>query len=175
MEISAVENLKNILKSDKKMRILLILGFVSILIIFLSDFIPASNQNDNHSTTETVDYTEYIDTLETKTTDIVESISGAGKCKVMITLKNTNEGIYAQNISENTNESSNSSSNEYVLYNGNDGEEPILIKEYFPEIQGVAIVCEGADNIVVKENIINSVSSLYGISSSKICVSKLKS
>ena len=60
------------------------------------------------------------------------------------------------------------------MYDGENGESPVLIKEFYPEIKGVAVVCSGADNTVVRENVINCISSLYGISTAKISVSKLK-
>lgn len=176
MEINIIDRIKKVLASDKKIKILIFVGIFSILLIFMSDFVPDSDKTESKDNNiDSSYYSEYVDDLETRTSEIVSSIYGAGNCKVMITLKNTNEGIYAQNTDESINDSSNSTNNEYVLYNGSDGEEPLLIKEYFPQIQGVVIVCEGADDITVKENIVNSIASLYGISTSKICVSKLKS
>lgn len=174
MEINIKDKLKNLLQTDKKIKILLIVGAVSVLLIFLSEVIPQNSTKDIENNDTLSTYTQYTQTLEEKTADIVTSIEGAGRCKVMIMLKNTNEGVFAKNITENSCDSSISNSYEYVLYNGENGEEPILIKEYFPEIQGVAIVCEGADNTVVRENVINSIASLYGIPTSKIYVSKLK-
>jgi stage III sporulation protein AG len=91
----------------------------------------------------------------------------------MLTLKDTNESVYAKNSQESSNDSSYSKEYEYVLYDGDDGETPVLIKQYFPQIQGVAVVCEGGDNTAVKERIINALSSLFNISTSKISVSKL--
>ena len=92
----------------------------------------------------------------------------------MLTLKDTKESIYAKNSDEKNDESSYSKNYEYVLYDGQDGETPVLIKQYFPQIQGVVVVCDGADNTVVRENVINSVSSLFNIPTSRISVSKIK-
>jgi stage III sporulation protein AG len=168
------EKVNEFFKSDKKIKIFIAIGFISILIILLSETLP-SNDNKDYSSNDTQDYSysDYIKTLESETEDIIGSINGVGECKVMLTLKDTNESVYAKNSQESSNDSSYSKEYEYVLYDGDDGETPVLIKQYFPQIQGVAVVCEGGDNTAVKERIINALSSLFNISTSKISVSKL--
>ncbi len=171
MENKISNLLSRIKDSDSKLKILIAIGLISVLLIALSEALPKSTEKKH---TDNTSYSAYITELENKTCELISSINGAGRCKVMITLKVTNESVFAKNSNENSNDGSFSNNSEYVLYNGQSGEEPLLIKEYFPEIQGVAIVCDGADNTVVKEEIINAVSSLFNISVSKISVSKLK-
>ena len=93
----------------------------------------------------------------------------------MITLKSTSESIYAKNIQNSQSDSSASQNSEYVIYDGKDGDSPILLQENFPQIEGIAIVCSGGDNVAVKERVIQCVSSLFNISSNRISVSKLSS
>ncbi|MBR1531957.1 MAG: hypothetical protein IJ643_07865 [Eubacterium sp.] len=171
MEVKVSEALSRLRKSDKKIKIAVILGLVGILLIGASEVMPKKSVEPK---AQEMSCTEYTAELESKTQQIVASISGVGKCRVMITLKNSNENIYAKNNTENTNDGHYSSESEYVLYDGENGESPVLIKEFYPEIKGVAVVCSGADNTVVRENVINCISSLYGISTAKISVSKLK-
>ncbi|MBR7060862.1 MAG: hypothetical protein IKI34_03935, partial [Eubacterium sp.] len=116
----------------------------------------------------------YVESLEKETKEIIRSIDGAGDCLVMITLKASSESVYAKNTDENHNSGSFSKSDEYVFYKQSNGETPVLVKEYFPQVSGVAVVCSGGDNYAVKESIINCLTSLFGIPSSKISVSKLK-
>ena len=111
--------------------------------------------------------------MEDKTESIISSIDGVGKCKVMITLQETDENIYAQNLDENKNSGYISKKSEYVLYEDNNNDSPVLIKQSFPKVMGVAVVCQGGNNANVKEKIISAVSSLFGISTAKISVSKL--
>lgn len=171
MESKISEVFSKLKNSDSKLKILIAIGLISVFLIAFSETMPKIAEQKK---TDDTSYSDYISELENKTCELVSSINGAGNCKVMITLKVTNESVYAKNSNENSNNGSFSNDSEYVLYNGQSGEEPLLIKEYFPEIQGVAIVCDGADNTVVKEEIINAVSSLFNISVSKISVSKLK-
>ncbi len=91
----------------------------------------------------------------------------------MITLRSTSESIYAKNTENSQSTGSSSQNSEYVIYDGGNGDSPILLQENFPDIEGVAIVCSGGDNIAVREKIIQCVSALFNISSNRISVSKL--
>ena len=169
------DNIKKIItaikKSDKKMKLLIAFALIGVFIIMLSELLPTASVKksaDNFS------YEEYVEALESQTKSIVESIDGVGKCNVMLTLNCSSEYIYARNSDDNKNESSYSETREYVLYKGENGETPVLIKELYPRVEGAAVVCSGGDNIAVKEDVINCLSSLFDIPSSKISVSKLK-
>lgn len=174
MENKIKENFEKIFKGDKKIKIFVALGILSILLILLSEFVPnESTRSASSVDTEEYSYSAYISDLENETAEIIGSIDGVGRCRVMLTLKNTNESVFAKNSEENRDDSSYSKTYEYVLYDGQDGETPVLIKQYFPQIQGVAVVCEGGDNTVVRERVISAISSLFNISTSKISISKI--
>ena len=91
----------------------------------------------------------------------------------MITLKNTSESVYAKNTELSSSDSSSSQNDEYVIYNGVNGDSPLLLKENFPVIEGVAVVCSGGDNVKIQEQIKKCVSALFNISSNRISVSKI--
>lgn len=167
------EVLGGVINGDKRIKLFAAIGIGAVILIMLSAFIPTAVQNKKPEKSQD-DYSEYVDALESETQELLSSISGAGRCKVMITLKNSTESVYAKNIEENNSSGSNSLKNEYVLYDGQEGETPVLIKQYYPDVQGVAIVCDGADNPAVRESIINTVSSLFSIPVNRISVSKYK-
>lgn len=172
MEISFKKVSDSIRNADRKTRIILAVALLGILLILLSEFIPKTQSADSKKNDS--QYGDYISTLEKKTESLVSDIQGVGRCKVMITLESADESIFARNTKENQSDSSYSKDDEYVFYEGENGKAPVLIKQYFPAVQGVAVVCDGADNTAVRESVINSISSLYGISVSKISVSKYK-
>ncbi len=174
MENKWTELLNKWRSGDKRIRLFVLLGLVCILLILLSEMLPHAQSAKKQQAKEENLYASYIASLEEKTADLIGSIQGAGRCKVMITLKDTPESVFARNQQENESDSSYSKNYEYVLYDGQDGETPVLIKQYYPAVQGVAVVCDGADSTVVRESIINSIASLYNISVSKISVSKYK-
>lgn len=163
--------LANKIKSLKhKERYIVIACVLGVALILLSELVPSVSTK---KADDGMDYQEYIVSLEEKTQDIISSIDGVGKCKVMITLCETDESVYASNIEENTDSGHISKKNEYVFYEDNNNDSPVLIKQTFPKVMGVAVVCQGGDNAFVKERVISAVSSLFGISSAKISVSKI--
>ena len=171
MENKFREIIEKIRNSDKKIKIIVAIGIIGILLILFSEAVPESVSKCESKKS---DYSEYVSSLEDETKTVVESIEGAGKCIVLITLKASNENVYAKNTDENSSSGSISKSDEYVFYKGDSGETPVLLKEYFPQINGIAVVCSGADNYEVKESIISCLSSAFDIPTSKISVTKLK-
>lgn len=171
MEIKINKIKDFVVNPQNRTKLLIIIGLIGVLLIMCSEINPKLNDKAIKSN---VSYDEYIDELEEKTENIISLIDGVGSCKVMITLATSNESIYAQNIDEKTDSSSISQKSEYVFNDKSDGDEPVLIKEYFPNVQGVVVVCSGGDNSVVREKVIGSISSLYNVPTSNISVTKLK-
>jgi len=97
-----------------------------------------------------------------------------GTCKVMITLEKSDENVYATNSESKRDADSGSSKEDYVLYDQDSGESPLLLSAYLPNVQGVAVVCTGGDDPAVREKITTTVASLFGIPTNRISVSKLK-
>ena len=112
-----------------------------------------------------VDYSSYSKETEQKLTDIVSSISGVGECKVMITFETGSENVYATDSETKSDDNSVDDKSEYVLYNSSNGEKALLIKEKYPAVGGVSIVCDGGDDETVRE----------AISTNRVSVSKIKS
>lgn len=165
---------KAVRDKNKSRKILLIVGSIGVLLILLSEIkLPESFQNNSHSSEISGNYADYTETLNADLTDIISSINGVGECKLMITLKNTNEKVYAQNSDNSYSESSNSKNNEYVIYESENGDSPILLKEKYPQVEGVAVVCSGGGNSVVRESVIQCVCALFNIPASRVSVSKI--
>lgn len=108
--------------------------------------------------------------------DILSHISGVGDVKVMVTYSSTFEKSIAYEKNTNKNEKKdgdntvNETSSEIsaVLSSG----EPFIIKELYPEIQGVLVVADGGDDVLVKQNIINAVTTALNVPQHKVCVVK---
>lgn len=161
-------------KKDSRKKIIIIAAALGILLILLSEINIPSDSSSAESVS-TGDYAEYVSNLNSELTEIISSIDGVGECNVMITLQNTKESVYAENSETSSDESSNSENNEYVIYNSENGDSPLLLKEEMPKVAGVAVVCTGGDNVLVQEKIINCVCALFNISSSRVSVAKLNS
>lgn len=167
--------LKELLISNKKIAFIIIIGLCGIVLICLSE-VTNKEAVKTETTTESIksNEKEYIDNLENKLTDIISSIEDAGQVKVMITLKGSNENVYAVNENIKNDENSNNYSNSYVIIDNKNTKEGIRIKILEPEIRGVAVVCTGGNNPKVVEQITNAVTTVLGIGSNKVSVSKMK-
>lgn len=115
-----------------------------------------------------------IEDLEKRLCTLLESVQGAGKVQVMITLENTGETIYAQDQKTQT-QAQNSTVNTtndttHVVLDGGNADKALVETQYLPEIKGVAVVCTGGNDIIVVKRITDLVSVVLGISSNRVCV-----
>lgn len=157
------------LKADKRMLIIIVLGLVGIVFLTLSEILPEEEQAE--ATAQPTDSTaQYEESLEKRLSELISSIDGAGKAKVMITLDSGNESVYA------TEDKGNETDYEknYVVVKQNGDENGMLLKTAEPEIRGVAVVCEGADSEKVKQEIINTVTAVLGVGTNRVNISKMK-
>ncbi len=164
--------------SNKKYLIVAVIGFVLIFLILLSESDFAKDDKEDLNDTKSVSAFDYSEYLEKELCDLIESIDGAGKTNVMITISETSEYVYAKN-DKNANKSTDKTSDstydsEYVIVEQNNNDEGLLVKVIEPKIRGVAVVCEGADDPVVQQNIYSTVSAVLNISTARISISKSK-
>lgn len=156
----------------------------------------SSNINGNISKTEQNlegnfaenEETDTVNHLEKRLESILSSMYGVGNVKVMITLASGREKIIAKdiplernNIIENDSTGGNRStsemySKEETVYSTNSqGEKiPYVIKENYAKVEGVSVVAEGGDNVLVQKNISEVIQALFGIEEHKIKVVKMK-
>ena len=171
-----LNNLKKI-KLNKKTAGLVI-GFVCAVVLLLFSEISAFSESENINYTDTNAFSaQYIENTEKELEKVLRKIEGAGDVRVMITLQSCYENIYAKSYENEKKQTENStnenSKEEYVIVKkGSSNEECLIIKVYEPEIKGVAVVCQGADNLKVKTAITETVCALFDISSAKVSVAK---
>lgn len=169
------------LRIDKKLLFFIAVGFVGIFLLVLSEYVP-QNENPTEEETKTLTEYTYAEEIEKKLTDIVSSINGAGRAKVMVTLENGVESVYAKDEKYENEKRSSSENNsaqnektlgeqEYILLD--DGAGGLVIKVIQPKIRGVAVVCEGGDSVYVQQRITETVSAVLDINSSRISVTKM--
>ncbi len=167
----------DVIKNNKKLALIVIAGFLIIALIFISELDFNTIDSSKIEIKEEMSTEEYCAYLEEKVTEIIECIDGAGKTKVMITLSETTEYIYATN-DKNTRKSNDASDdsaveNDYVIIEKDNNDAGLLIKTIEPKVRGVAIVCEGGNNSTVQNQIYSAISAVLNISTSRISISKL--
>lgn len=172
MNIKKILN-RDFIKSNKKTFICFVAGLLGILLIFLSEAFPNA-QKKNKDSEKT--YVSYSNETEEKLADIISKVEGAGKTKVFLTIEESEEYVYAQNISSDKKDNAQQNEDkEYVIVDGNGGKSGLLVKTVNPKIRGVAIVCEGGDDPAVQQRIYSCVSASLGISTARISISKMTS
>lgn len=179
--------LMDAIKADKKITLIVCIGLLGMLLLLASEFIHLPKKQEAETPSENIQ-TEYsyAEDLEKRLTNIVSSISGAGKTKVMVTLENGVESVYAadekqsverssgeKNGGVEVNEKSNTE-NEYIILQSNGSrDEGLVIKVIQPKIRGVAIVCEGGDSAYVQQRITQAVTAVLDIGASRVSIARM--
>ncbi len=185
------------LDADKKEKIVIffLLGVFFLLIATPVSDLTGNRKKQKSTKTDTNQQTQqkkiqekdaYITALENKLEQTIEGMEGAGKVDVMITLKDNGEKIldknqpYESEEETNTEENKESKKNriqnnqETVLVETEGNTEPIIVRELYPDIEGVVVVCEGGDNSALTVKIKEAVQALFSIDAHKIVVCKSK-
>ena len=97
-----------------KKQAVIIFGLIGVVLILLSELVPSTADGKSNTNTST-DYESYVSSLESRTQNIISSIDGVGKCRVMITLEQTDERVFAKNIDESSQNGNFSKKSAYVL------------------------------------------------------------
>lgn len=185
------------LDADKKEKIVIffLLGVFFLLIATPVSDLTGNRKKQKSTKTGTSQQTQqkkiqekdaYITALENKLEQTIEGMEGAGKVDVMITLKDNGEKIldknqpYESEEETNTEENKESKKNriqnnqETVLVETEGNTEPIIVRELYPDIEGVVVVCEGGDNSALTVKIKEAVQALFSIDAHIIVVCKSK-
>ena len=181
---------------DEKRKIENIVAFIIILIItvlIINSMWPNDENNSNNNDTNKVlakteiSNTNNTEDLEKNLEEILETINGVGKVKVLIKYSESSQvvGMYNETSSENKTEESdgeggtkNSTETETkkeIAYTDEDGtSKPITEKVVMPVIEGAIITAQGASNANIKSSIVSAVEAVTGLAVHKIQVFEMK-
>ncbi len=157
---------------DKKVSVIVMLGVLGMILIFLSGL--KSEEKTERVETLSEPSVSYEERLEQRLQSLIENIDGAGETEVMLVFSASQEAVYAKDTDENTDEGEKTQSqklkSEYIIVETDNGESGLLTKKVYPAVSGVAVVCSGAGDSVIKQRIIETVSALFDINSKNISV-----
>lgn len=130
-----------------------------------------------------MDELSYEESLEKKLSEILAALEGAGETKVMVTTRTTDEQVLAQEViqivekkdetdvsGKTRTDSKEDTKTKVVMKNGST---PFIVKKNRPQIEGVLVLAEGADNVTVRNAIIQAVASVLNVPVHKIAVFKM--
>lgn len=145
--ILSLKELKELLRNEKSLKIILIAGLFLIIIIAFSGFSAGKTEKNDKMFFDYNRQSEYEQALEKKLSSVLSEINGIGNIDIMITLDTSEENRF-------------------------DDKEDELVCVRTPSVRGVIVVCDGGDNIIIREKVISAVSGAFGISTTRVSVIK---
>lgn len=153
MEKNENKPMKFLREKSKELFILILLIAGALLIILGS--IDFGGKKESVQYTDVEFYTEY---LENKIARMCENISGISEAKILLTLDCSSEYVYGDSASD------------YIILKNNNEEEAVMLREIYPRVRGIAVVCTGGDLPRIRETVTDLLSAAIGIPASKIQV-----
>lgn len=156
--------------------IILLLGVATLV---WSEFVEKKTSAENaETTTADAGFSDYTESLENRLTSIISAMNGVGRVRVMVTIASGSENIYLRDSNSGESHDSDGKSNidrkdEYVIVDDGNKENGIIVRVAEPEIRGVAVVCDGAKSEAVVAQIVDAVTALLDISSSRVSVAPM--
>ena len=149
-------------KLSKKTAVYLLAALLAVILL-----LATGNREDTAETASDASYSEsdamFSKNMTSQLEDIISKIDGVGDVSVMLTTRGSSEIVYA----EDTQKDELDRKTETVIIGS---KEALVRKIENPEITGVLIVCDGGDDIGVKEKVINAVSTVLNIPSNRVYV-----
>lgn len=109
--------------------------------------------------------------IQNELTALLESIDGAGRVELMLTLASGEETVYLFDESADEGRTERTA---VFSQTGSSEKHPVAVRHNGPVFRGAAVVCEGADKAAVRLAVTQAVSRLTGLGSDKITVIKMK-
>ena len=173
------EVLKKYIMKLKNPKILVFLGLTGIILIFISSFFTGKTEEKIVSESTELTAEEYRLELQNEISSMVSSITGSKNVKTVVTLESgirysyadTREELSSDKKEKETQISDSELKEGYITVKTADGgEQALLVTTQMPEIRGVAIVCEGGDNEVINQKILNTVTAALNITSKRVYI-----
>ena len=117
--------------------------------------------------------------IENRLSELLSQVEGAGQVRVMVYADTSTEQIPAYNNEQDTRndertdgKTSEISETRQLALSGDDS--PIILKTIVPQIKGVVVVAEGADDMLIKAQLNNAVCTLLGLPEHRVQILKHK-
>ncbi len=159
-----ISDCRGLLSSRKGKTAVVIAGVLMILLLFFSTL-----SADEPAAAPAEDTAAVERELEHRLEQLLSGMDGVSSPDVMVTLESTSETVFARDSSVSTGGSGGSDRESSVVLAGS-GKSALEQSVILPRVRGVAVVCGGAENPAIKEKVVNAVSGVLDISSSRVYV-----
>ena len=183
-------------KKKKIENIIFLIILLTVTVIIINTVWSGDNKNAEEKTDKVLaetlekvntDNTNEYYALQENLENILETMDGVGKVKVLINYAETSTTVamYNETKTESTTEEKDTEggtrnvtqtdTQKEIAYTSEDGESsPITEKIVMPTIEGAIITAEGASNAIVKANIISATQAVTGLATHKIQVFQMQ-
>lgn len=167
--------IKEFALSDKG-RKALIIGALAVMLLLLLSTVSCGGEKSVDTTPPAENAAEIEKTLEKRITELISGIDGVGKVSVMVTLDTVSEAVYEKDYKTETATEDNSDSvrksseNQTEVVLQGSSKQPLQIGTIQPKVRGAAVVCEGAEDPVIREKVANTVAKALNIGISRVYV-----
>lgn len=176
------QKIKEMSSKKKTQYLAIILIIAVILMLYFSSLQPTASKNSEEQKNQSQAAAASVNTdMESRLKTILGKVSGAGNVDVVINYESTAELVPA--FSEDTQTSTStdngkssettSEKTDVATVQGDGSQEALIIKENQPEVRGVIVVAEGADNISVRMNLLSAVTTLLNVTADKVEILKM--
>lgn len=155
-----ISKIKEKLKSSPKLVMYITIVVICLAILLIMNTSESGEVKSDNSVLS-VDDNEFKIQLEKDLENVISKIEGVGKVTVMLTVESTYSYEYVKDDSKDETK---------TVIIGN--KEALISKISNPIISGVLVVCSGGDSIIVKEKVINAVSTVLDIPLNRVYVAK---
>ena len=163
-----ISDLTEKVKNNKKIKYLLIGLLLAVLIVAI--LFPSINKIKGDNVDTLTQNTDYVASLESKLSQTLSKVDGVGKVSVVITVKSGMETVLAMKTTVTETSNGTETVQTPIIVNG----DTIVVKELYPEITGVLIVAEGAENITVMKRLQQATVSLLDVKIAQIEILGMK-
>ena len=180
------DGFNKLVNGNKGKGVIVIIGILGVALIFASSFFKAEKKEDKTAVTSKYTTQEYVAKLEQNLTELVSSIKGAGESKVMVTLENSEQTVYATEERQNKEATEDKSDGQtskkkesdglekkYITVKDSDGSEKALsVTQIQPTVKGVVVVCQGGDDPFVQKKVIDAIKTALNITAKRVYVTR---
>ena len=176
MDQMNADKLKRYLSRLKKNKyVLLLIAAGAVLLLMSSGGSKKTEVKETAGLTET----EFsVNELEKKLESALSGIDGAGKVRVVLTVKSSTEQVLAEDREYSTRITADGTESEesvkVVVTDRGGDESPVTVRYIYPEFQGALIIAEGADDAAVRLALTRAVAGLTDLGSDRITVTKMR-
>ncbi len=193
-----IEVIKGFVTKYKKIIIMVVVGCLLIILgnmlLYVSGgkespkmFLPQATKtpgiSEIESGMELMGPDEYANYLQKQMEDLLSTIEGVGKVKVLVYVDESCELVPAydsekneSNLEEQDSEGGKRKQNDYrERKDVFDNNGTVVLKVVYPKVKGIVVSAQGARSNVVKERIMNALVALYGIEPHRVEILSMKS